>query len=159
MKKKDRTKLVGATLGEEVRSYEFFKMPAISGVRFIHEYGSIVLMNMEKIKEAFSVFKNEDKKTKNGDEKTSGLLPILELLPSILTFQRLAELAKVLLADGKVDGQDIDSDGMCDLFGEDPLELYAAIFWALTINYPKYFGPLLEALEEGADENDTTQDS
>jgi hypothetical protein len=150
MKEKNRTKLVGATLGEEVRSYEFFKMPAISGVRIIHEYGSIVLMNMEKIKEAFSVFKN-------GDEKTSGLLPVLELLPNIITFQRLAELAKVLLADGKVDGQDIDSDGMCDLFGEDPLELYAAIFWALTINYPKYFGPLLEALEEGADD-DTTQD-
>jgi hypothetical protein len=159
MKKKDRTKLVGATLGEEVRSYEFFKMPAISGVKIIHEYGSIVLMNMEKIKEAFSVFKNEDKKTKNEDKKTSRLLPILELLPSILTFQRLAELAKVLLADGKVDGQDIDSDGMCDLFGEDPLELYAAIFWALTLNYPKYFGPLLEALEEGADDDDTTQDS
>jgi hypothetical protein len=152
MKKKDRIKLVGATLGEEVRSYEFFKMPAISGVKIIHEYGSIVLMNMEKIKGAFSVFKN-------GDEKISGLLPILELLPNIITFQRLAELAKVLLADGKVDGQDIDSDGMCDLFGEDPLELYAAIFWALTLNYPKYFDPLLEALEEGADDDDTTQDS
>jgi len=152
MKEKIRIKLIGSTLlGEEVRAYEFFKMPAISGIKIIHEYGSIVLMNMGKIKETFSVFKN-------GDEKTSVLLPVLELLPNIITFQRLAELAKVLLADGKVDGQDIDSDGMCDLFGEDPLELYVAIFWALTINYPKYFGPLLAALEEGADD-DTTQDS
>lgn len=147
---RSRTKLIGSTLGEESRSYEFFKMPAIDGVRIIHEYGSIVLMNMDKIKEAFSSFRGVG-------QKTSGMLPIFELLPSIITFQRLAELAKVLLGGGKVDGIDIDDDGMCDLFGEDPLELYAAIFWALTINYPKYFGPLLEALDGEGDE-DSTQD-
>lgn len=156
MKEKDknknkRVKIFGKTITGETRTYEFDKIPAIVGVRLIHEYGSVVLTNLPSIRAAFGAFTGE----KTEDDSVIKLLGLVELVPKIITWPRLRELAKDLLAGGSVDGEILDDDGMCDIFGGDPMELYAALFWALSVNYPKYIDPLLQALDtEGTD--DTT---
>jgi hypothetical protein len=153
-KKQKRVKITGKTLTGETRTYEFEKIPAIVGVRLIHEYGSVMLSNMESIKNAFAAF-HEDNQV---GTPMLRLLGLVDLVPKIITWPRLQELSRDLLAGGSVNGEVLDKDGMCDLFGGDPFELYAAIFWALTVNYPKYLSPLLEALDtEG--EGDTTHAS
>lgn len=141
-KQNRRVRIVGKTLSGDIRTYELEKIPAIVGVRLIHEYGSVILANLDQIREAFASFYEKQ----DNENSSSDLLPLLELIPKVLTFPRLAGLARDMLAGGSVDGEEIDADGMCSLFGEDPFELYTALFWALTVNYPKYLGPLLEAL-------------
>jgi hypothetical protein len=141
-KQNRRVRIVGKTLSGAVRTYELEKIPAIVGVRLIHEYGSVILANLDQIQGAFAEFLEN----RSDGNSRAGLLPLLELIPKVLTFPRLAGLAMDMLAGGSVDGEEIDADGMCPLFGEDPFELYTALFWALTVNYPKYLDPLLEAL-------------
>lgn len=150
-KTEKKIKIAAKTIMGETRSYEFVKIPAIVGVRIIHEYGSVVLSNMDSIKAAFAAYHGENPV---GDSM-SRMLDLVGIIPKVLNWQRLQELARNLLEGGSVDGVALDEDGMCDLFGEDPFELYAALFWALTVNYPKYFAPLLQALDTEGDDDTT----
>lgn len=169
---KDRmVEMVGRSITGETHNYKFKKIAPIVGVKISHEYASIIIANLDEITKAFEWFvENADKLSEvfgqfsdeEGREELSTLervktffdmippvSPVLKLIPSILTFSRLKELSKDLLAGGSVDAEDLGEDGMCDLFGENPTELYAAIFWALSVNFPKLFAPFLK--EEGGD--------
>lgn len=143
------------------REYHLYEMPASVGLKIFHQYVGVVLSNLGLFEEAFRALSDqpEGEETKLTDQVIR-LQPILDLLPQILTWDRLCELSKALLAGGKVIGDGIEADdgvmddeGFCKHFARNPHEHYIALFYALAVNYPQYFDFLIGAL---ADEGDAT---
>lgn len=163
----EKTKKITASTGFADRVYEFKLISPMNGLMIWHEYASIVIGNLSVItdmfKKFFSVDDGEDGallKLAQTEALEGGgaLIDFVTLIPKIVTTPRLMGLCKTLLGGSKIEDEMCDEDGMCELFRGDPLEIYAALFWAITANWPKYMDPLLNALtEEG--ENDGTQDS
>jgi len=159
--------IVGKTLTGEEHLYEFEILSAKAGVRLAHQYGSLVST-------AYPLIKDSLTKMIDGDEGNSAdqvetptnaeavgqardlraAADLLTIIPQVFTWDRVENLAKRLMANGKIDDIELDEDGFCDLFQTDLLEFYTALFYAIVLNYPKY---LLPFLEEG--DSDSTQDS
>jgi hypothetical protein len=147
----ERKQIVGSSFSGEERVYEFVLVETVTGLRIFHEYASLVIAALPNITEALQ-----------GD--SGSMLSIAKLVPQMLTFQRLEMLAKDMLAGSKIGESESDENGMCDMFREDPLEFYVAIFWSIAANYPKYVDPFLAEFSgsgegsEGEDQEDLTLD-
>jgi len=165
--KKDTVK----TVKRENHEYEFPLISAIDGLVIWHDYASMCVIALPEIMGAFNKFAKVEKKTKNASvykiakeeaEKGGGaIMDLIALVPKIVNSERLVSLCSTLLAGSKIDGIECDEAGMCEVFQGDPIEVYSALFWAISVNFPKYFDFLSEALkdEEGEVENDLTPDS
>lgn len=133
--------------------------------------------------QADSVEDNEAGKNKV-ESKPKGIADLIAIIPQIFNESRMEELAKILMAGATVSGERIlkshdetievdgkklsetvidksekfsytmDKEGFCELFGEDIIEFYIALFYAVVANYPKYLLPFLDTGDE-----DSTQDS
>lgn len=163
-------KLKQTSIGGVEHEYVFMKAPAIHGMKIYHDYVSLCLTNIEAISEAFrwffenleelqEIFRSIGKENERESmpmlvrmgvffEIIPPVAPVLKIIPSLLTFDRIMDLSRKLLAGGKIDGVELDEDGMCELFGEDPMEFYSALFFAVATTYPKYILPLLESGED-----------
>ncbi len=143
-------------LGGEARKYAFKLMNAKTGTRLFHEYISLVVKALPLLGKFLSA--SDEKKGKD-DVDLKQISELVSILPQILTWERVEELAREMLAGHKatIGGtvHEADETGFHDGITGDPLELYTAIFYAITANYPKYIDPLLTALE---DEGDSSQD-
>lgn len=172
----NKTAKITASNGFAERVYEFNLISAMDGLIIWHEYGSIIISNLDKIMPMFKTFFDVDdgkdgaifkmakseamatgEKDDEGKEAPSPLLDFISLVPMIVTTPRLLGLCKTMLGGLKVDKDACDEKGECEIFRGDPLEIYAALFWSIVANFPKYMDPLLEALEEG--DNDSEEAS
>lgn len=133
----------GKTLFGEVRTYTFNLMNAEAGLRLFHE---IVPMLVDLLPSA-SIGLDTLKADGTVDFK---LLEIVRELPKKIPWERLAELARLLLAGHtvKIDAKThtAGESGIGDYTLGDPLEVYTALFYGLVANYPKYLDPLLSGL-------------
>lgn len=137
----------GKTLSGEPRKYTFNLLDAETGLRLFHEYAGVIFSNKDMITQIST-----------GGDATA--LSIIGLLPRVLPWDKIKELAAALL-----NGAKIDINGTVCSVGEtgigyycegDPLELYTALFYAIKANYPKYIDPLFQAVPE---EDDLLQDT
>lgn len=174
-KKNRRVKVDGATLTGQARKYEFELVPPKIGVALQNEYRFLLMSNATSIAELVAWMIENISNGLDLGKKDDGLfiramkilkivtaiIPVVETIPKIVTPTRMNDLASKLLSGGSVDGEVIDDEGMCDLFGQNVAELDAALFHAIMANFPYLNGwlsPLLEALDtEG--EGDTTHAS
>lgn len=178
-KKNRRIKVDGTTLTGQTRKYEFELVPPKVGVALQNEYRFLLMSNATSISQLVAWIAES---AANGDlelgtEEDSLLVrsiriakignvstPLVEVLPQIITPARMEELAARLLAGGSVDGEMIDSDGMCDLFGRNISELDCALFHAALANFP-YLAeignivPLLLALIKGGSKDEEKGDT
>jgi PAS domain-containing protein len=162
-------KISGTSLTGETRIY-LFKLPySQQALRVFHEYAAIVLAALPVIRQTLQL--TADEKAENADltpedfesrikDLASGkrLLPLLGLIPQILSIDRIENLQRVFLSGVEIETEDgkyiANNEGHCDLFGSDPLELFTAVFYALAVNYPKYFSSFFSERNP-----DTTLDS
>jgi hypothetical protein len=174
-KKNRRVKVDGMTLTGQARKYEFELVPPKVGVALQNEYRFLLMSNATSIAELAGWMIENISNGLDLGKKEDGLFvramkilkiittvtPIIEMLPQVITPARVEELAAKLLAGGSVDGEVIDDEGMCDLFGSNVSELDAALFHSVMANFPYlnvWLAPLLAALDTEGDD-DTTQDS
>jgi hypothetical protein len=138
------------------RTYQFNILNNKEGVKLFHQYCSIVATAFPYLKDYLQSLvdsfmgKEEDPDSKK--DKTD--VDIVALIPQIFTWDKMEDLAKRLMSKAKIDGKELDEDGFCELFNEDIIEFYVALFWAIVANYPKYILPFLDT-----DDKDSTQDS
>ena len=143
--------------GEE-RVYRFKLLNAFDSTRLFHEYAS----TMVQIHDAFVDFlvqlkRNVDESPDAAREKIGNLLGtsdnvmfVIKSLPKVFTWDIISGLAVDLLAgcEVEIDGDKFvaDEKGFVDAWQGRPLELYAALLWAVKANYPKHIDPLLDRL-------------
>jgi len=147
----------GSNLFGDGRKYTFNLMDAKTGTRLFHEYISLIVKALPLLGKFLSA--GGEKKDSEDGGNIKQISDLVAVLPQILTWERVEELAREMLAGHKatIDGtvHQADEAGFHDGITGDPLELYTAIFYAITANYPKYIDPLLMALED--DEGDSSQ--
>jgi hypothetical protein len=158
------TQAIRASNGFVERAYNFKLISTMNGLILWHEYASVLISAMPTISKMFKKFFEIDdgkegvifRMAKQEAIEGGGSGPLMDfitLIPHIVTTPRLIGLCKTLLAGAKIEDSECDDEGMCELFRGDPLEVYAALFWAIAANFPKYIDPLLEALSvEGEEE-------
>lgn len=148
----------GSNLFGDTRRYTFNLMDAKTGTRLFHEYISLIVAALPLLGKFLSA--GGEKKEGEDGGSIKQISDIVSVLPQILTWDRVEELAREMLAghETTIDGTEYKAgrDGFHDGITGDPLEIYTAIFYAITVNYPKYIDPLLMALED--DEGDSSQD-
>jgi hypothetical protein len=173
--KSRRVKILGKTLTGENRTYEFELVAPKIGVAIQNEYRFLLMSNATSIAELAAWMIENISNGLDLGKKEDGMFvramkilkiittvtPVVEMLPQVITPARMEELAAKLLAGGSVDGEVIDDEGMCSMFGHNVAELDAALFHAVMANFPYLGGwisPLLEALSKGGEkeEVDTT---
>lgn len=135
-------KIEGINLRGETREYKFELINAENGVRLFHEYVAGFIQMIPNLVEALT-------ETKEGEEKKPlSLLEAGAVIPSLISFAQLKELAQLLVAKATVmiDGKAyaVDESGFGPHTVGDPLEIYVDVFYALRANYPKYIDPILE---------------
>jgi len=133
------------------RSYTFNLLSAKVGVLTFHHYASIAIAAFPFIKDYLSGLVDDVSGKKHEENEEKNQVDIIALIPQIFTTTRIEELAKLLLANATIDSSTVDEDGFCDLFKDDVIEFYIAIFWGVVANYPTYLLPFLVS-----DESDTT---
>lgn len=174
----DETKIImGSNVWGEPRRYTFKLLDAETGLRIFHEFATILSASYEVIEKVSSKFIGdvkgllakepfEDEDTKdNSDENDLSVKDVLEMLPKVFTWPVVKQLSVDMLAEASIDtGADepvkVGEDGICPLAKGDPLEQYAALFFAVCANYPKYvgfFGVGLEAPDSNPEAATTTQ--
>jgi hypothetical protein len=135
------------------REYDLVILSAVQGLKLVHTYGSILINALPQITALFTAWgRSEDAdETKlfslaaTDFQKGEGpLLDCIRLLPQIVSTDRLLYLAKLFLGNAKVNGQECDDDGMCELFTGRPHEVYAAILFAVLANFKDYL-PFLDS--------------
>lgn len=148
----------GATIFGDPRRYVVGVMLAKQSLKMFHDYFSIVMNSWDTLKPLFDLFPAPGVDAKGIKLDVSKLIPALQLLPRFITFDRMMDLLRELCPGMKIEGCDLgedgavvstidtscDDEGMCELFGQDPMEVMTALFWALSVNYPKYFLPFLQ---------------
>jgi len=165
MSDKKRKQIHGKTFFGEDRNYSFFLMDAKTGTRIFHEY---VVLLVEAMPTLGKYFASDDEESDEDDDKESTVdmmqaAQVAKDLFEILTWDRVEELARVMLAghlvtapDGATQCADVVT-GFNEEWAGDPLEAYTAIFYAICANYPKYVAPFMEALDDqGEDSNQET---
>lgn len=149
------TKIVGSNLFGEAREYTFNLIDALTGTKLYHKHMPVIVQALPFLKQLFQ----------GSDGKESNIGEIAELtfvLPNLISWDCLEELAKEMLGGhvAMISGKKhtADDTGFHDGTAGDPLEIYTALYCALSANYPKYIAPLLKALEEKEEgENDSSQ--
>ncbi len=146
----------GTSILGDARKYAFKLMDAKTGTRLFHEYISLIVKALPLL----GKFLTSSDKKDSDDSNLEQITDLVTILPQILTWERVEELAREMLAGHKatIGGTSYEADetGFHDGVTGDPLEIYTAIFYAITANYPKYIDPLLKALE--GDEGDSSPD-
>lgn len=155
MSERKRKTVEGKNVFGDDRKYAFFLLDAVTGTRLFHEYISLVVRALPMLGKFFASVKEEEKSGVDMEQ----ISDLISVLPSILTWERVEELAKEMLAGSTltIDGEvcTANATGFYEELVGDPLEMYTAIFYAILANYPKYVDPFLTALE--SDESDSSQ--
>lgn len=137
------------------RDYEFRILTALEGLEVIHTYGTLATNALPQLTALVTRWSEID----DGEDKLMTLVaenvvtsegPLFDLiktLPAIISTARLVELAKLFLTGAKVNNEECDDDGMCDLFRGRPHEVYAAIIHAVIANFPDYL-PFLDSPDD-----------
>lgn len=158
MAKKEMTKTIkGKTLDDKERTYTFALLNYKDGVKLQHKYASIAVTAYKHFTDIFQtqVDSIEDKYAdkKPVDTKPKGASEFIGIITHIFNWERTEELAEKLLKGAVISGEDdegemfsftCDKEGFCELFGNDFIEMYTAIFYAAIANYPKYLLPFLD---------------
>jgi len=168
MGKKKTSKITGFNISGKKRVYVFNLMNPWESLGVFHEYASLGLTSIPAISDILEQISEITESSESTGEaiKMIGasamtgdgvICGIAKLIPQLLPFQRLQKLAGTMLPNVEITigeaKHTADDTGMCDLFGSNPTELYAALFWAVVANYPRQLDPFLEALtgDEGED--------
>lgn len=150
---------------KEPRDYVFKEINQEFGSRIFWKYVLVIVQQWPKVKdkikgslEKIKTLRSEGKDADGIIDNVGSVLDIfVDVLPSIFTWDAISEMAELLLADHtvEIEGEKLtaDSKGFVGASG-DPLELFNALFFAMCVNWPKYFSPLL-----GLDLKDLTRDS
>ena len=138
-----QTKIIkGKTISDEDRIYTFKLIDTENGTKLFHELVPILIEIIPDVKESILKFKDTG-------EIDVNLLELAKLIPNVLPWPRMKEVAKLLLAGSSVsiDGKtnEVGESGFGDYAQGDPMEVYTSFFYALVANYEKYLGPLFEA--------------
>lgn len=139
------------------REYEFRILTALEGLEILHTYGSLCTAAIPQILELVNRWSQSETEENEGRllslaaedfaAAEGPVLDLIQMLPAIISTPRLLELCRAFLAGCKVDGQECDADGMCDLFRGRPHEVYAAVIHAVIANYPDYL-PFLDSPDD-----------
>jgi hypothetical protein len=147
------------------RQYAFVPIQAFTGLRLFHQYVAIVIDFLPELLRRLPALQKIGKQLsgeEDGQAKLgvgADLISIINLIPTIFTWERIEELSKELLAGCtvEIDGKkhECDESGMCAAFAGNPVECYLAIISAIMHNWAPFFSCLPMAL--GLD--DSTLDS
>ena len=142
------------------RDYTFKEINQEWGSRIFWKYVVVIIDQWPKVekevKRVIKAFTDDDKKDEAVDSFSETIGNLLKIIPDVLSWDNIAEMAEILLCNHEMfDGETeykADEKGFCG--AKDPFEVLNAIFFAMCVNWPSYFSPLLgEAL------NDSTRDS
>lgn len=140
-------------LNGEERSYQFYELTQKYGSELFHKYVLLIVTQWGRVQDILSSELAENLKNKKITEQVS---TIAEVLPELLSWDNIQELAEMLLSNHIVECEGekytAGNDGFSAM--NDPLEIYLAIFFAMCANWPKYFAPLLQTVLK-----DSTPDS
>jgi len=143
------------------REYQFKLLSALDGLRLVYEYGSVLTNALPQIAALFEAWAES---AESEDEKLADLvikdlatgegpvLDMIQLIPLIVTPDKLIALCKYFLAGATINGQECDEDGMCELFRGRPHEPIAALAHAIVANFPDYL-PFLGNPDDTGDGN------
>ena len=133
--------------GEELK-YTFTEMNQEYGSEILHKYVLILVHQWDKAQSAIRDIANGVKEAQRKKELNEQMTTLASLLPELLSWEQVKELARLLLAERTLKIDDVTytsgESGFIDY--NDPLEIYHAIFYAMLANWPKYISPLLAAL-------------
>lgn len=150
---------------KEPRTYVFKELNQEYGSRLLWKYVIAIVRQWPKIKgslkdaiEKVKAIREEGGSIDDALEKVSETVDLfVEVLPVLFSWDSIAEMAGLLLSGHtvEIDGEiyTADGEGFSGTPG-DPIEIFNAMFFAMCVNWPKYFSPLL-----GMDLKDLTRDS
>ena len=139
-------------LTKEPREYVFKEINQEYGSKIFWRYVIVILQQWPQIQDVIKsikevISKSEDE-TKMLDKISVILSGVVHVIPNIFPWESIKELSEILLADHVVevneDKYSASGDGFSNMPG-DPFEVYNALFFAMCVNWPKYFSPLLGA--------------
>jgi hypothetical protein len=134
------------------RTYTFNLLTPMQGVMLVHNYAGVAGVAYQHFKSLFQKMADSIEDIEAGKESSGtnavGFIDIVSMIPQVLTADKIEQLAKMMLANGKVDNHTLDDKGFCDLFGEDFVEFYFALFYAIAANYPRYVLPFSDMVQD-----------
>jgi hypothetical protein len=134
------------------RTYTFKLMSPMQGVMLVHNYAGVAGMAYQHFKSLFQKMADSVEDLEAGKEPAGngevGFIDLISMVPQILTADKMEQLAKIMMAGGKVDNHQLDDAGFCDLFGDDFVEFYFALFYAIVANYPRYVLPFSDMVQD-----------
>lgn len=144
-----RKKVNGSDILGNPVEYDFEVVSAKVGLEIVHEYTALVLVAIPQIKALFQGFPVDE--IEEGSPEAARrikqiLIEVIQVLPRILSADRVWKLKTRLLANARIGGDSCDGEGDWPGMIGDPYAVYPAVFWALVANFPKYFGPFSEAI-------------
>lgn len=146
--------LDGRTLSDEKRTYTFNLLNAKDGFKIFNNEITFIISILPKLFEALNIGGDISRESvisslKNGiDIKANGanIFSLLQLLPEVLTTEKLEMLATKMLAGVVVKSGDetftADDDGFGEYADGNPMEVYTAIAYGIYANYKKAIDPL-----------------
>jgi len=153
-----KTIIVGKDVLGKEHSYNLILLDAETGCKLFHEYASIVIMAFPTVR-----------KLLEGGIKTGvvsaitgeggGAMELLNIVPRILTWERVSDLAKLLLAGGDIDGKPLGDTGIGEPLKGDPIGLYVALWMGIRANFGVYVDPFLALLARWASEEEERREA
>lgn len=117
------------------KEYRFVPLTRRDAVQVFHESLQVILRAISGASGALQVDKTSLRKS------TIEPLKALEGL-SRVDFETVWALAEKLLAWVVIDGETFEDINQTDYFGDNPDEIYLAVYHAVSLNYPKVFSGL-----------------
>jgi hypothetical protein len=147
----------GKDLQGTERTYTFELMTQKRAFQLFHEFSAEIQLMAPMI--VGNII--DDKKEEPGEFDALALskdaLRLIECFPMVLSWDRIVELNKFMLANCTIQtGDEIITMDKQGFGGLDPIGSYMALFYAIIANYEPLVAPLLVALGEQG-EKDTSQ--